>query len=305
MRFSICVCTYNRADILPYCLQSLADLRIPSNCDVEILLVDNNSIDNTKRVVAEYAERSPIEISYIHEAEQGLSAARNRAMREACGDYIAFLDDECVVRSDWLDVVASDIKEFAPLIIGGPYVGAFIPGTAPKWFKAKYGDAYFLANQFQRGYQREFRASGGNIFLHRSIYKTQEFNPKFGMSGNELKLGEEIALQEAFMRRNPENLIFYEPGIQVEHYVLPHKMTLLYRARRDMESGAFYYKVSTVKLCLKVARALSYLILCPLITLFRDREAYPFWQNYAYERVIPQIMPVIGAAWEKIRRRYR
>src|ERR1700685_1825619 len=116
MRISICICTYNRAHILPYCLNALVRLRAPANCEAEILVVDNNSCDNTKYVVDNFAERSPISIRYFHESQQGVSAARNRATREGHGDYISFLDDECVVQPNWLEVVVSDIEEFSPLI---------------------------------------------------------------------------------------------------------------------------------------------------------------------------------------------
>jgi glycosyltransferase involved in cell wall biosynthesis len=149
MRFSICLCTYNRAHILPYCFESLINLNIPAGCGAEILVIDNNSGDNTKGVVASFSRRSPIAILYFHEPQQGLSAARNRAMKEACGDYVGFLDDECVVQPDWLEIVVADIDEFAPFIIGGPYIGAFLPGTAPAWFKPEYGNTYFLAKGFQ------------------------------------------------------------------------------------------------------------------------------------------------------------
>lgn len=307
MRISICVCTYNRARILPYCLESLTNLKIPANCEAEILVIDNNSVDNTKEVVDHYSRRSPIKISYFHEPEQGVSAARNRGMKHAMGDYVGFLDDECVVKPNWLEVTVADIAEFYPLIIGGPYVGALLPGPVPKWFKVEYGNAYFLNYNFKRGFQKKFRASSGNMFLHRRVCETQKFDHKFSMKGYELKLGAEILLQERFLRENTDAMVFYEPHIEVAHYILPQKMSLLYRARRLLQSGAAdsYYKARSTALWLEVARALGFLCGSPIRTVFRDRIVYPYWQNYAYEKIIPRVMPVIGATLEKIRRRYQ
>ena len=83
MRVSICVCTHNRAHILTYCLEALANLKVPVGCEAEVLVVDNDSVDNTKEVVGTYSQRSPIKILYLHEPQRGLSVARNRAIEEA------------------------------------------------------------------------------------------------------------------------------------------------------------------------------------------------------------------------------
>lgn len=305
MRFSICVCTYNRAHILANCLDSLIGLHVPDNVAVEILVIDNNSADKTKDVVQGCTLRSQIPIRYVHEPRQGVSAARNRATKEARGDYLGFFDDECVVRHDWLDVVTADIQEFSPLIIGGPYVGAVFPGTAPKWFKTEYGNAYFLANNFERGYQKTFRASSGNMVVHSSVCRAQQFDEKFGMKGNEVKLGEETLLQERFLNEHAGVMVFYEPGIEVVHYILPYKMNLRYRTRRCMAAGASHLKLGPVRLSMQVACAFAHLGVSLFRAILRDRVAYPYWQNYAYERVIPSVMPVFGVALERFRKRYQ
>ena len=305
MRFSICVCTYNRAHILPYCLESLVKLDVPVGCEAEILVIDNNSCDNTKGIVDSFSRRSIISICYFYESQQGLSAARNRAIKEARGDYIGFLDDECVVQPDWLQIVAADICEFAPFIIGGPYTGILLPGTTPKWFKAEYGNAYFLADhQLRRGYQKDFRASGGNMFLHRRVCETQLFNQNFGMKGDELKMGEEALFQERFLNGNPGVMVFYEPRMEIAHYILPQKLSLSYHARRLMEGGAAAYRIGSARQPFEIARVAVHLCLAPFRAVFRDRSTYPHWQNYAYENLFPRVMPAIGATLERLRRRY-
>jgi glucosyl-dolichyl phosphate glucuronosyltransferase len=305
MRLSICVCTYNRAKILSCCLESLIKLKVPPGWEAEILVIDNNSVDDTKEIVDSFTRRTPIAIFYFYESWQGVSAARNRAIKEARGDYLGFLDDECTVAPDWLQIVAADIEEFGPLIIGGPYIGALLPGTVrPKWFRIEYGDAYFLANRFQRGYQMDFRASSGNMILRRRVCEEQRFDPNLGPKGNEMKFGEETFLQNRFLSANPGAMVFYEPRIAVAHYILPHKISLYYHATRQMELGSFHYKVTAWILPLEIARVLAYLCFLPFGAVIRDKSAYPYWQNYAYERAIPRVMPILGAILEKVRRRY-
>jgi glycosyltransferase involved in cell wall biosynthesis len=307
MRLSICLCTYNRAHVLPYCLEALTKLKIPPRWNAEILVVDNNSTDNTKSVVDHYSGSSPIDIHYFHESEQGISAARNRAIKESHGDYLGFLDDECVVKSDWIEIVTTDIAELAPPIIGGPYVGALLPGAVPpKWYKVEYGDAYFIASKFERGYQRGFRASGGNMFVNREICTTYEFAKAFGQKGDEIKVGEEVFLQERFLNDNPGAMIFYEPRIEVTHYILPTKFSLLYHAKRQMEVGACHLRIRPGVMIYQIIRTLAYLGgVAPFRMLFRDRERFPYWQNYVYEQCIPRVMPLFGAASERVLGRYR
>jgi glucosyl-dolichyl phosphate glucuronosyltransferase len=280
----------------------LTNLKVPVGCEAEILVVDNKSVDNTKEVVECYSRHSPIAIFYFYESQQGLSAARNRAIKEACGDYIGFLDDDCIVPKDWLQIIVEDIDNFAPFIIGGPYIGALLPGASPKWFKAEYF-TYVLPKSFERGYQKEFRASGCNMFLHRRVCEAQQFDEGFGMKGNELKLGEEVLLQDRFLSENAGSMVFYEPRIEVIHYILPHKVSLWYCARREMEGGASRW--GPTALSFELVRALAHLCVSPLHGLFRDRRVYPYWQNYACEKVFPRVMPVIGAALERVRKRYR
>jgi glucosyl-dolichyl phosphate glucuronosyltransferase len=305
MRLSICVCTYNRAHILRYCLESLLALKVPAGCEAEILIIDNNSRDDTQQVVNSFIRSSPIPIHYCHESRQGLSAARNRAIKEASGEYLCFLDDECVVPSQWLQLIVLDIGEFSPFIIGGPYVGALLPGaTPPKWFRIEYGNAYFLADHLERGFRKDFRASGGNMCVHRAVCENQ-FDEHFGVKGDEMRFGEEIALQDGFLSNHEGAMVFYDPRIEISHFILPHKMNLCYCARREFELGACHYKVGSIALSFDLIRVVAHLVLLPFRALVRDRGAYPYWQNYAYEKAIPRVMRPLGAALEKMRRRYR
>jgi glucosyl-dolichyl phosphate glucuronosyltransferase len=306
MKVSICVCTFNRAHILPYCLESLTKLTIPAGWEAEILIIDNNSTDGTRDLIAGYSGRFGIPIFYFLETQQGISAARNRAIRESRGDYLGFLDDECVVQTNWLEVAVADIDEFSPLIMGGPYAGALLPGAVPRWFKTEYGNAYFVADNYNRGYHQTFRASSGNMFLHRSVCQAQKFDEGFGPVGTKFKLGEETVLQDRYISEHPDAMVFYEPGIEVAHFVLPHKLSLSYHARRVMEAGAFTLKIKGPMLIYLLGRTIVYLCcVCPFRTAVRDRKAYPYWQNYVYERIIPRVMPIVGAALQKLSKRYQ
>lgn len=99
MSFSLALCTYNRAPILERALASLAECDSPPG-DWELLLIDNNSTDQTAEVARRFEGRLPLR--YVFEATQGLSAARNRALRECRGEVLLFTDDDLRFDADWL-----------------------------------------------------------------------------------------------------------------------------------------------------------------------------------------------------------
>lgn len=104
MDFTVAICTYNGANRI---LEVFADLKkqiVLNNFAWEILVVDNNSTDNTPAVVAEYSEnwRSDCQIRYTFEPKQGQAQARQRAVEEANSDLIGFLDDDNLPTENWV-----------------------------------------------------------------------------------------------------------------------------------------------------------------------------------------------------------
>ena len=91
MKFSVIIATYNRADELPNTLESLKGLQV--NEPWEVIVVDNNSTDNTRNVV-EGVKSFPVPLRYIFEREQGRSAALNAGIRAAQGEILAITDDD-------------------------------------------------------------------------------------------------------------------------------------------------------------------------------------------------------------------
>ncbi|MBD2180485.1 hormogonium polysaccharide biosynthesis glycosyltransferase HpsE [Aerosakkonema funiforme] len=102
--FTVAIPTYNGATRLPKVLNRLLDQLDTEHFSWEILVVDNNSKDNTAKVVREYQSNWPqaYPLKYVFEAEPGAAFARNRAVQEATGKLIGFLDDDNLPESDWV-----------------------------------------------------------------------------------------------------------------------------------------------------------------------------------------------------------
>lgn len=109
MKYSIIIATRDRAHHLRGTLASLATIKTTD--DWELIVVDNNSVDDTPGVVREMAHGYPAPIRYVYEAVPGRSAALNTGISAARGQIIATTDDDVRVPQDWLDVAGA---AFAP-----------------------------------------------------------------------------------------------------------------------------------------------------------------------------------------------
>ena len=95
---TVAICTKDRPENLARCLDSLLKLR-SSNSYFEVLIVDNApSSDRTKELVATLPN-----VNYVREPKAGLDFARNRAIQEATGEILAYLDDDVTVDRQWLN----------------------------------------------------------------------------------------------------------------------------------------------------------------------------------------------------------
>jgi glucosyl-dolichyl phosphate glucuronosyltransferase len=91
-------------------LMSLAGQSLPAGVETECIVIDNNSTDRTPAVVEEAANRAPFSIRRVFEARPGSSFARNRAVDEAAGEFILFIDDDAVADANWAAAMVAEIE---------------------------------------------------------------------------------------------------------------------------------------------------------------------------------------------------
>lgn len=96
-KVSIIVPVYNVEKYIDKCLSSLVNQTLN---DIEIIIVNDGSIDNSEHIILKYKEKYPSKIVYLKKENGGLSDARNFGMPYAKGDYIAFLDSDDYVELD-------------------------------------------------------------------------------------------------------------------------------------------------------------------------------------------------------------
>lgn len=104
IEFTVAIPTYNGENRLPMVLERLRTQEKVDNLKWEIIVIDNNSTDGTAKIIQNYQDIWPqsYPLKYYFEAEQGAAFARQRAVREARGPLIGFIDDDNLPASDWV-----------------------------------------------------------------------------------------------------------------------------------------------------------------------------------------------------------
>src|SRR6202022_4391827 len=115
MNITVILCTYNRAHSLSKALESAANLAVPSSIAWEVLVVDNNSNDETPKIVEQFSSRYPTLFRYLFQPPPGKSHALNSGIQAACGNILAFMDDDVIVDPSWLSNLTTvlHVGEFA------------------------------------------------------------------------------------------------------------------------------------------------------------------------------------------------
>ena len=132
MKYSVVIATYNRARDLRDTLQSLAAL--DADGPWEVIVVDNNSPDDTRHVVESMVADYPVDLRYVFEREQGRSPALNAGIRAARGRIIVTTDDDVRVERDWLNQASAALTRHRCDYVGGrvlPIWGARPPAWIP------------------------------------------------------------------------------------------------------------------------------------------------------------------------------
>src|SRR6266540_2958417 len=99
---SVCICTFKRPELLKRLLEKLAAQRTDGLFSYSVVVVDNDRCQSAQQVVQAFRKGSDLDVHYHTEPEQNIALARNRAVENATGDFVAFIDDDEFPETDWL-----------------------------------------------------------------------------------------------------------------------------------------------------------------------------------------------------------
>ena len=107
-RFSILVAAWNVAKTIDRCIRSIIDAR--KHHDIELVIVDDGSTDETAEICAGHVRAHPW-IRLVRQDNTGVAEVRNRLLREAAGTYLAFVDGDDAIESNYFDVIDGKLRE--------------------------------------------------------------------------------------------------------------------------------------------------------------------------------------------------
>ena len=239
---SVVIPTYNRSALLRTTLDSVFN-QTASDLSYEVIVVDNNSTDDTAAVVRALQAHVGPSLQYVKELQQGSSHARNAGIRQARAPIIAFTDDDVRVAPDWLrrivDVFESDPQS---VFLGGPVLPLW-EGTQPAWLTRDnwsplaildYGPTSFeIGGNDQRG------LITANFAIRRdALDRVGMFGTALQLVGDTIGAMEDHELQERLRQSGAKGR--YVPAVVTHTAIPPERLTRSYHRRWHRGHGRRY-----------------------------------------------------------------
>ena len=232
MKLTVILCTYNRCQSLAKTLGSVAASRLPATVDWEVLVVDNNSTDQTREVAEDFCCRYPGRFRYVFERQQGLSCARNAGIRESQGEVLAFTDDDVKVEPDWLWNLTLALHGEEWIGSGGRIIPLW-EAPLPRWLLTSDSNITGPFGVFNLGTEPgplKCPPFGANMaFQRRAFGKYGNFRVDLGRSGSNLQGREDLEFANRLLAKGER--LRYEPGAVVSHTVPGWRMRKRYVLR--------------------------------------------------------------------------
>ena len=245
---TVIICTYNRAKSLRQTLESLRQMTVPPELEWELLVVDNNSTDNTRATVEEFAKTAAFNVRCVFEPRQGLCHARNAGVANAKGEIIVFTDDDVFVAPEWLRELMDTFRKFDCAGAGGKNVPLWAGLARPKWLcppgtyylgdgpllDLDLGEEATLTNVPPWGLNMAFKKSA---FEKYGLFRTD-----LDLVGSGGLLGGDIDFGKRLIRAGEK--IAYSPKAVVHHPVTEHRITRAYFLSYYLRLGRTYARLN-------------------------------------------------------------
>lgn len=240
MKIDVVLPTYNRCDLLPRAIDSFLSALVPEGVVATLLVVDNNSRDETKAIVAEYVAQYPYRVRYFFERKQGRHHALNTGIDQSNADVVAFFDDDEVIEERWLSVIARNFSDPRVDYIGGEMRPDWQAET-PDWFPLGYTGVLGIVHNGEQRRQygsAGFKAmlTGGNNAIRRRVLE------QCGPYSSEFMYAEDRYMHMQLDRIGATG--FYDPELIVLHHVLQKRLSKAYYRHWAFTEGLTMGKVA-------------------------------------------------------------
>jgi|HubBroStandDraft_5_1064220.scaffolds.fasta_scaffold00340_11 succinoglycan biosynthesis protein ExoM len=228
---SVCICTYRRPHLLQRLMKDLATQDTAGLFTYSIVVADNDQSQSAESTVREFAEGSKIPVKYCVEDRQNIALARNKAIENAEGDYVAFIDDDEFPAKDWLQGLFRTLQQYHADGVLGP-VKRHFDEEPPKWIvKSNFYERRVCPTGSVVDWHE---ARTGNVLLKRKLFEgeAQPFRPEF-------RAGED---QDFFRRMIDKGHSFIWSAEAVAYEVVPPvRWKRTYMLKKALLRGATAY----------------------------------------------------------------
>ena len=234
MRLTVAICTYNRSRLLRQTLEGVARQSYPKG-EYEVLVIDNNSTDDTAAVVASFAAVDPAP-RYLLEPAQGLDHARNRGVREARGDIIVFADDDILVEADWLAQMSAPFGADTHVRIGavGGEVIPVFPDGVPAWIAGWHRPLGYRTDAGPIPAHQS--PMGANLAIPKAVFaELGPFNTTLDRQGDKLFSGGDEEMVRRIRAAGME--VWFAPKAKILHQMPQGRTTFRYARRHAFDSA--------------------------------------------------------------------
>lgn len=222
---SVALCTHNHADRLERTLADLAALAAPTR-PWEFIVIDNGCTDGSSELLASHRwELEGATVRIVREDRLGLSNARNRALREARGEYLLYMDDDETPATRWLIAYEQAMIAHQPDALGGCIEVMFEDGGRPAWLqdellgflgKLDNGEARWLTSE-------ETPIFGGNFAFRRQIFeRIGDFDARLGRMGRINSGGEDTEIYRRLLAHGCS--VRWVPDAVIHHRIQTPKL---------------------------------------------------------------------------------
>jgi glycosyltransferase involved in cell wall biosynthesis len=233
---TVLIASRNGAKTLPKVLGSFCALQRPKG-DWKLVIIDNNSSDQTKEVVSAFLNRLPL--VYLFEPTLGKNAALNRGLGEVEGDLVVFTDDDSMPHEDWL-------VRMRAMCDTNPGFEIFAGRVVPRWQKAPpdwilncvpLGCTFTISNPLlPQGPIGPGHVFGPNMAVRKSVFDLgHRFCVKIGPCGKSYAMGSEAEFVQRLVRAGSR--CWFSPDTIVEHLIDERHLNRSWVLRRAVLFG--------------------------------------------------------------------
>ena len=313
---TILLCTYNRAKLLKPLLENLIKqvnkVEKQNNSNIEILLIDNNSSDETKEITLNFQKNF---LRYDFESRQGLAKARNKGIEISKGEIIIFIDDDIVLDENWLAEIITSINKYPYKAFGGKVI--------PLWEKEKpsYINLHGPFSLSQKIFpshdngekeicypisKEETNPIGANMWIYKELFiKFGGFREDLGRVGYGGIPCEDTEFCSRLLKNKEP--IFYYPKAIVYHPVSSYRMSIEFikswHYRNGISTvrkgGRGFIIFDFIRFVLRLFIYIPFFIFFYFIGLLTFNKTVKLWSEFKLIRVLGQLREFLRI-WLKI-----